>query len=231
MDTHPNVFLTLSGHNHFPTGSRTKIGNRNELFFDRQDEDMYRGGATVSVLVFDTVKNTLNVTTYLTYANRYLTDPESQFTLTSVFPQLIPEFSSNVLMTILLAIALLSVVVLKNEIGGKVRSRQHLCTPDNVRSQKNNQYNSLLRKKVLLSASHLFLSSTKIRQAKEDASNVSLEQMLHALVILGLSEADAQVYLFLAPKIPQKASDMANTIKIKHNNCIHASENSKKRAS
>jgi sugar-specific transcriptional regulator TrmB len=67
----------------------------------------------------------------------------------------------------------------------------------------------------LLSASHLSFSSTEIRQAKEDASSVSLEQMLDALMNLGLSKADAQVYLFLAPKIPQKASDMANALKMK----------------
>jgi sugar-specific transcriptional regulator TrmB len=38
--------------------------------------------------------------------------------------------------------------------------------------------------------------------------------MLSALVNLGLSQADAQVYIFLAPKIPQKANDIANALKM-----------------
>jgi len=39
--------------------------------------------------------------------------------------------------------------------------------------------------------------------------------MLGVLVSLGLSQADAQVYIFLAPKIPQKATDVANALKMK----------------
>src|SRR3972149_2945462 len=38
--------------------------------------------------------------------------------------------------------------------------------------------------------------------------------MLSVLVNLGLSQADAHVYIFLAPKIPQKAGDIANALKM-----------------
>ena len=90
LNTHPNVFLTLNGHYHLPTGNRTKVGDRNELIFDRQEEDSMRGGTTVRILAFDTAKNTINVTTYVPYQNQYLTDPDSQFTLTDAIPSPTP---------------------------------------------------------------------------------------------------------------------------------------------
>jgi sugar-specific transcriptional regulator TrmB len=40
--------------------------------------------------------------------------------------------------------------------------------------------------------------------------------MLKALMDLGLSRTDAEVYLFLATKAPQKATDIANALKIKN---------------
>lgn len=95
LDTHPNVFLTLNGHYNMPTGNRTKVGNRNELIFDRQEEDSMRGGTTVRILAFDTAKNTVNVTTYIPYQNQYLTDPDSQFTLTNAIPSPTPTPSTT----------------------------------------------------------------------------------------------------------------------------------------
>lgn len=79
LDAHPNVFLVLSGHYHVPAGNRTTVNNRNELMFDRQDEDNYEGGATIRILSFDTIKNAINVSTYLPYTDQYLTDSNSQF--------------------------------------------------------------------------------------------------------------------------------------------------------
>ncbi len=86
LDPHPNVFLALSGHSNSPTGNRTKVGNRNELLFDRQEEDSQRGGASIRLLAFNTATNTINVTTYLPYQNEFLTDPDSQFILTNAIP-------------------------------------------------------------------------------------------------------------------------------------------------
>jgi sugar-specific transcriptional regulator TrmB len=40
--------------------------------------------------------------------------------------------------------------------------------------------------------------------------------MLKALMDLGLSRTDAEVYLFLAAKAPQKATDIANALKMKN---------------
>ncbi len=39
--------------------------------------------------------------------------------------------------------------------------------------------------------------------------------MLEALMKLGLSNTDAEVYLFLAPKNPQTATDISDTLRIK----------------
>ena len=126
LDTHPNVFLTLSGHHAYPTGNRTKIGNRNELVFDRQGEDAMRGGASIRVLAFDTAKNTINVTTYVPYENRWLTDPDSKFTLDNVVPIFIPEFTPSTMLTILLAATLLSALALRKELVSK-RLRRTSC--------------------------------------------------------------------------------------------------------
>lgn len=50
---------------------------------------------------------------------------------------------------------------------------------------------------------------------------MSLKQMLKALMDLGLSDRDAEVYMFLATKAPQKAADIADALRIK-NNQLHA---------
>ena len=42
------------------------------------------------------------------------------------------------------------------------------------------------------------------------------ETLLKALVGLGLTERKAEVYIFLAKKAPQKASDIANALKMKN---------------
>jgi sugar-specific transcriptional regulator TrmB len=40
--------------------------------------------------------------------------------------------------------------------------------------------------------------------------------MLQALMDLGLSKTDAEVYIFLATKAPQNATDIANALKMKN---------------
>ncbi len=44
---------------------------------------------------------------------------------------------------------------------------------------------------------------------------MSLEQMLSVLMRLGVSRADSLVYIFLAAKIPQSASDIAEALRIR----------------
>jgi sugar-specific transcriptional regulator TrmB len=51
------------------------------------------------------------------------------------------------------------------------------------------------------------------KQGKE-LNSVSLKQTLKALTKLGLSDTDAEVYMFLAPKIPQTAKNIAGALRI-----------------
>jgi len=118
LDTHPNVFLTLNGHFH-PAGlyaSRTKVGNRDELFFNRQDQDGYEGAATIRLLKFDATINTITVTTYNTLQNSLLTDSDNQFTLIPSTP--IPEFPSWIILPFFIMATVLVVLAF-----GKKRDR------------------------------------------------------------------------------------------------------------
>lgn len=45
-------------------------------------------------------------------------------------------------------------------------------------------------------------------------ANLSLERVLKALMNLGLSRRDAEVYIYLASKGPQKAANIAETLKL-----------------
>jgi hypothetical protein len=98
-----NVFLTLNGHFSTDQGYNTPspLNHRNMLMFDRQDcrdapnsfagrgvEDSDSttpdsekvGGATVTVLTFDTVKNQISVRTFDVYTGRWRTSPYEQYT-------------------------------------------------------------------------------------------------------------------------------------------------------
>ena len=85
LDTHANVFLTLSGH-YYPTqGNRTRVGGRNELLFNQQDAYDKLGGASARILTFDTTKGTVNMQTYNLYTNQYAVDSNNSFTLDTAF--------------------------------------------------------------------------------------------------------------------------------------------------
>lgn len=104
MDAHPNVFLTLNGH--FATDSgyntSTPVNGRNQLMFDRQDctdttgdatgrgVDMTAsttadgekvGGATVTILNFDTANNKIHVSTYDVYTGVWRVEPANQYSI------------------------------------------------------------------------------------------------------------------------------------------------------
>jgi hypothetical protein len=93
LDTHPNVFLTLSAHYH-PASSKTmKVGDRYEMFFNRQDLDGEMGADSARILTFDTVKGTINVQTFVVYSNQFLQDENNNFTLKTGFRNgSVPEF-------------------------------------------------------------------------------------------------------------------------------------------
>ena len=103
-DGHRNVFLTLSGHFATDSGYHTPsmIGERNQLMFDRQDRCDYAndqangavdagdltppnrdrvGGATVTILNFDTNANRIHVSTYDVYSGQWRVDTGNQYSV------------------------------------------------------------------------------------------------------------------------------------------------------
>jgi len=110
LDTHANVFLTLSGHYYPTSGSRTQVGGRQELMFNRQVVDSEMGAASLRILTFDLKEGLIEVKTFVIYANNFLADSNNQFTLeTDFYNPAIPEFPAWIIVT-LFAVLLLVVL-------------------------------------------------------------------------------------------------------------------------
>ena len=103
MDAHRyNVFLTLNGHFATDSGYHTPspVNERNQLMFDRQestddpkdpvdssvDNALKVGGATVTLLTFNTKLNSISVKTFDPYGGQYRTGPMDQYILT-MYPE------------------------------------------------------------------------------------------------------------------------------------------------
>jgi hypothetical protein len=127
LDTHPNVFLTLSGHV-YPlaySGLRTQVGGRNELVFNRQDKDGEMGGASLRILTFNTENGTIGVKTYVLYANQFLSDSNNQFTLSTTFRNDaasgdIPELPSNLIFSVLIVIVVSALLYVKKSFAKRI---------------------------------------------------------------------------------------------------------------
>jgi hypothetical protein len=116
LDTHGNVFLTLSAHHHPAYGNRTTVGGRHELMFNNQDANEQLGAASLRILSFDLAAGKIYVQTYVLYANSFLDDPNNQFTLTTQFhnydlPVEEPEYDFGIV-AVLGAVVFVVVVVL-----------------------------------------------------------------------------------------------------------------------
>lgn len=85
LDTHANVFLTLSGHYHPTSGVRTRAGERDELLFNQQDAYNKEGAESARILTFDTAQGTIKVQTYSLLLNQFIEDSDNSFTLTTSF--------------------------------------------------------------------------------------------------------------------------------------------------
>lgn len=111
LANHSNVFMTLSGHYHSSsTTNRTTVGNRQELFFDFQDQDGQKGGAALRILTFDLTQPKVEIKTYKPYKDQFLTDSNNQFSLNLHF-EAIPEFPIIVLFVPFAAATVSSVVI------------------------------------------------------------------------------------------------------------------------
>jgi hypothetical protein len=82
LDSYPNVFLTLSGHVYTPTTSAnmTRVRGRQEILFDRQEENNQTGAASVRIYTFNLTSKKVSTTTYAVDKQTWLTDTYNQFT-------------------------------------------------------------------------------------------------------------------------------------------------------
>ncbi len=111
LETHPNVFLTLSGHYYPTSGNRIRVGDRDELLFNPQAADEQLGAASARILTFDTAKGTIDVQTYVVYADQFLQDQNSNFTLNTTFHNdLAGKTVSEPPITALLAVSVVIIV-------------------------------------------------------------------------------------------------------------------------
>jgi pimeloyl-ACP methyl ester carboxylesterase len=83
LDGYPKVFLTLSGHDPTGTANMTRVGNREEIYFDRQTINSQTGAAAVRIYTFNLTSMKVDTSTYA-YNNTsnswgWLTDTYNQF--------------------------------------------------------------------------------------------------------------------------------------------------------
>lgn len=98
LKTDPNVFMTLNGHDtDYAPAYNMKVGNKEEIFFNRQELDNQTGAATARIYTFDMsdpANPNVLVSTYQTYGTpHYLVDSADQFNFAS---SLIPYVNSTV---------------------------------------------------------------------------------------------------------------------------------------
>jgi hypothetical protein len=101
LNTDPNVFMTLNGHDiDYGPAYNTEIGNKEEIFFNRQEIDNNTGAATARIYTFN-MNNPTNpnvfVSTYQTYGTpHYLIDSANQFNFSTHLLQYNPNVTSNI---------------------------------------------------------------------------------------------------------------------------------------
>ena len=82
LDMYPNVFLTLSGHDPTGTAYSKQVGNREEIFFNRQSAPNTAnptGAAAVRIYTFNLDKMQVDTTTYSLDTQLWLTTAANQF--------------------------------------------------------------------------------------------------------------------------------------------------------
>jgi hypothetical protein len=80
LNDYPNIFLTLNGHDYTGGANTTRINGRQEIFFNRQSIDSWKGSASARIYTFNMANLQVSVSTYLVYNDSYVADSYSQFT-------------------------------------------------------------------------------------------------------------------------------------------------------
>ena len=95
LDLYPNVFMTVSAHiQSRTTGANNKhVGNREEIFFNRQELNNQLGAASVRIYNFNLTSKQVNVSTFALDLQTWLTDSKNQFSFSvNLQPNVVPEF-------------------------------------------------------------------------------------------------------------------------------------------
>ena len=95
LDSYPNVFLALCGHNH--GWNMTTSGNRQEILFDFQEENNLTGAAAVRIYTFNLANRQVNASTYCVDNKTWLQDPPNQFSFNAntLIPIATPPLSAS----------------------------------------------------------------------------------------------------------------------------------------
>ncbi len=87
LDGYPNIFLTLSGHDPTGTANMSRVGNREEIFFNRQSATTAAGStgaAAVRIYTFNLTNMQVNTKTYSLDTQTWLTTATNQFSFNVV---------------------------------------------------------------------------------------------------------------------------------------------------
>ena len=99
LNNYPNVFMTVNGHSVGDGGSayNKKVGNREEMYFNMQENVSRMGAATARIYTFNMLNPAKPIVTAYTYETfgtpQYLNDPKDQFNFST---SLIAYTPSNV---------------------------------------------------------------------------------------------------------------------------------------
>jgi hypothetical protein len=97
IDGYPNIFLTLSGHDPSGTANTTRVGNRQQIFFNRQAATTPAGqtaAASVRIYTFNLTTNVVSTTTYCLDTQLWLTSATNQFTFNTALKLPLKTISS-----------------------------------------------------------------------------------------------------------------------------------------
>ena len=125
LDHYPNVFMTISAHiQSRTTGANNKqVGNREEIFFNRQELNNQLGAASVRIYNFNLTSKQVNVSTFALDLHTWLTDSKNQFSFYINLPaDEVPEFPTTAIIVGLVIFVLSLVFIL----GTKRKSSKSL---------------------------------------------------------------------------------------------------------
>jgi hypothetical protein len=125
LDQYPNVFMTVSAHiQSRTTGANNKhVGNREEIFFNRQELNNQLGAASVRIYSFNLTSKQVNVSTFALDLQTWLTDSKNQFSFyITLQPNVVPEIPTATI----IAVFVIFIISLTFMLGRKRKSSKRV---------------------------------------------------------------------------------------------------------